>query len=401
MNFRKLKEDKMKNISIACLTADLLGGRSFSINYHLVSVVKGIFDNDDISEIKIFSTSINDTCQNSFQEILCDFDIHLPNGCVSIYELDAKDPFAAAGVLVGFDVILCEMFVWSDAIREAQKLKGDLKVIYCIHSVLLQELIANAQNKWVGFNLFHFQQKELIDMADYLIFDSNLDKEYASRFFNDVEKRSFIVYPVPDPASYGNMKISVSHREKRKIRLLYAGRWEYRKGIEQLVECFFRLYAEYGMQLIVLSDYDKMANYEHIFLSPDNSVRFHSLLEVGAISMHRWKRNRLDYLTFMKEYADIVVVPSLYDPFNIIAYDTVQMGIPTVLSKFCGVGELLDKHTEHVMTMNPYDVSDLFGCICKMKTMLQEKRDFCTNSISYGIQDVAADYNKIIASIIK
>ncbi len=57
------------NVSVACLTADLLGGRSFSINYHLFTVINAICKNISISSIHLYTTSINDFSSGSLQEI--------------------------------------------------------------------------------------------------------------------------------------------------------------------------------------------------------------------------------------------------------------------------------------------------------------------------------------------
>lgn len=38
----------------------------------------------------------------------------------------------------------------------------------------------------VGFDHFHRLQREMMGMADCLIFDSEMDREYASRFFPDI-----------------------------------------------------------------------------------------------------------------------------------------------------------------------------------------------------------------------
>ena len=66
------------NVSVACLTADLLGGRSFSINYHLFTVINAICENISISSIHLYTTSINDFSSGSLQEIQADFHIHFP-----------------------------------------------------------------------------------------------------------------------------------------------------------------------------------------------------------------------------------------------------------------------------------------------------------------------------------
>ena len=277
------------NVSVACLTADLLGGRSFSINYHLFTVINAICENISISSIHLYTTSINDFSSGSLQEIQADFHIHFPCSRIHVHEMDSRDISLAGKALSGFDLLVCEMFVWSDSIKYARSMNSGVKVIYCVHSILQQEWIANAQNKWVGFEHFHRLQRELVAVADHLVFDSCMDREYASRFFPDILHRSSVIYPIPVPICGFDRTWDVTRVSFPKFRLLYAGRWEYRKGIEQLVDSFFHCHTQYGMELHILSDYLYMENFDRLFLSPDNAVKFKSLLDRGAISLTGWQ----------------------------------------------------------------------------------------------------------------
>lgn len=388
------------NVSVACLTADLLGGRSFSINYHLFTVINAICENISISSIHLYTTSINDFSSGSLQEIQADFHIHFPCSRIHVHEMDSRDISLAGKALSGFDLLVCEMFVWSDSIKYARSMNSGVKVIYCVHSILQQEWIANAQNKWVGFEHFHRLQRELVAVADHLVFDSCMDREYASRFFPDILHRSSVIYPIPVPICGFDRTWDVTRVSFPKFRLLYAGRWEYRKGIEQLVDSFFHCHTQYGMELHILSDYLYMENFDRLFLSPDNAVKFKSLLDRGAISLTGWKRDRVEYISFICEQCDTLVVPSLYDPFNIITYDAIQMGVPVVLLRFCGVNELLPEDCGRVVRTNPYDAYDLFKSIEEMFLGLQHREILMPCILSYGIADVNREYNKLLNGIL-
>ncbi|WP_303011265.1 glycosyltransferase [uncultured Bacteroides sp.] len=391
----------MKNkMSIACLTADLLGGRSFSINYHLFTVINAILENDSVSSIHLYTTSINDCSSCSLIEIQADFHIRFPQSRVFIHEMDSKDILFAGEALSGFDLLICEMFVWGDSVKYARSMRPSIKVIYCVHSILQQELIANAQNKWIGFDHFHRLQREMMGMADCLIFDSEMDREYASRFFPDIIRRSSVIYPVSAPMQGLECTWDITKVSFSRFRLLYAGRWEYRKGIEQLIDCFFHCHTQYGMELVVLSDYFYMENFDRLFLSPDNAAKFKALLDRGAIRLIGWKRDRAEYISFICGQCDSLVVPSLYDPFNIVAYDAVQMGVPVVLSRFCGVSELIPDTYGRVVKANPYDGYDLFKSVEKMYRSLQEREIAPLHAVPYGVVEAGREYNRLINGIL-
>lgn len=99
--------------------------------------------------------------------IQADFHIHFPCSRIHVHEMDSRDISLAGKALSGFDLLVCEMFVWSDSIKYARSMNSGVKVIYCVHSILQQEWIANAQNKWVGFEHFHRLQRELVAVADF------------------------------------------------------------------------------------------------------------------------------------------------------------------------------------------------------------------------------------------
>ena len=172
------------------------------------------------------------------------------------------------------------------------------------------------------------------------------------------------------------------------------------RSIEQLVDSFFHCHTQYGMELHILSDYLYMENFDRLFLSPDNAVKFKSLLDRGAISLTGWKRDRVEYISFICEQCDTLVVPSLYDPFNIITYDAIQMGVPVVLSRFCGVNELLPEDCGRVVRTNPYDAYDLFKSIEEMFLGLQHREILMPCILSYGIADVNREYNKLLNGIL-
>ena len=143
-----------------------------------------------------------------------------------------------------------------------------------------------------------------------------------------------------------------------------------------------------------------MENFDRLFLSPDNAVKFKSLLDRGAISLTGWKRDRVEYISFICEQCDTLVVPSLYDPFNIITYDAIQMGVPVVLSRFCGVNELLPEDCGRGVRTNPYDAYDLFKSIEEMFLGLQHREILMPCILSYGIADVNREYNKLLNGIL-
>jgi len=369
----------MENKKIAFLTTDLLGERSYSINYHLLLSIRNLLFIMEDEQLTIFTCNINSKVQRSFIEIIAENDIDIPFNRLECKSLDYKDYNSNGQILSQYDVLFTEMYVWCDTISIAKDLNPALKVVTWIHSLLRQEYICNRHAKWIEYDLYVNMQERLIMLSDRVVFDSNYDKDLAMRFYNMGDK--FVtIYPVPNQAN-------LSHRNyvkenKTTIRLMYAGRWEYRKGIENLVPAIFKCFTEKGMTLTILSDANFLSNYKDLFVSPVVLRMFECLMEKGTIKIIPWKNSRADYIEYMKDNADIVVIPSLYDPFNIVVYDCINNAIPVVVSNFCGVTELLNDDML-VERINPYDAESIVEGINRIMTKMkyhQESTQFLYNN---------------------
>lgn len=66
--------------------------------------------------------------------------------------------------------------------------------------------------------------------------------------------------------------------------------------------------------------------------------------------------------------ADVVLFPSLFDPFGLVPAESVAMGVPPIVSRQCGVSELLTHNHDALVIENPEQVSELISAI---NTILQ------------------------------
>lgn len=61
--------------------------------------------------------------------------------------------------------------------------------------------------------------------------------------------------------------------------------------------------------------------------------------------------------------ADLVLFPSLFDPFGLVPAESVAMGVPPIVSRQCGVSELLTHNHDALIIENPEQVSQLVSAI--------------------------------------
>ena len=379
----------MSNKNIAFLTTDFLGNRSYSINYHLLISIRNLLEIMDCEQVTIITCSINSKSQRSLLEILVENDIEIPVEKIKCEQLDYRNVADNGMVLSTYDVVFTEMYVWYDSIHAAKALNPNLMIVTWVHSLLRQEYICNRHAKWIEYELFVNMQEKLIGISDRVIFDSNYDKELANRFYN-CESKSVVIYPIPDSANSPSTKV-VSSLPKNPLRLVYAGRWEYRKGVENLIRAFFKCHSEYNMHLTLLSDTNFLKNYKDLIINPVVLRMFECLNEKGALTIVSWKNSRQEYINFLKSKADVVIIPSLYDPFNIIVYDCIMNGIRVVMSNFCGVTELIND-SMLVERINPYDSIDIVNGILKISSRGIDKNP---SPVSYNSDDAKNDLIRI------
>lgn len=373
---------------IAFLTTDLLGNRAFSINSHLLLMLYVLKDILRDAHVYILSSNINSEPVFSFSQVKEQHAIPVPSYDMEVMVVDYRNVDEAVRILSSCDIVFSEMYIWAPAILEAKRLTPSIKVFYWIHSLLAEEMICNRHSKWIGYNLFEKMQNDLINVADKIVLDSRYDCDLCDRFYNSRAKSS-IIYPVPLPY------LSKCKPHNTEKTIFYTGRWEYRKGMEYLIRAFFKLYTEDpSVKLIMLSDMNYIDNFESVFYDNTVAHMFKWLMEKGVITLSPWINMRTEYIDFVKREATVVVLPSLYDPFNIIAYDCAVNSIPMVLSNFCGVTEIINDFSK-IERINPFDSTLIYHSMKKLIERSCNTEDSNINKCSYNINDFQRDLIKV------
>ncbi|MCX7922955.1 MAG: glycosyltransferase family 4 protein [Clostridia bacterium] len=357
----------MKNkLSVAYLTLDFDMGRSFSINYYIGVLLKYIEEHFDVEKVDIYSHRESESQTYSLYETMSDFNINSYCQKAKVFSVDCFDFEDRIKELASYDIIVSTIYMWGDIAEKLKKeYNSNAKIIYWLPSILLHEYIIDKQNKWYKFDLITHLQKKMVQYSDYIIFNSETDGSYAYKYYGNLIKKSCAIYPVSIVTDEDKNYIKPKS-EDGKIRFAFAGRWDFRKGINLLVESFFRYFTKHGdAELCVLSDlFKNNIDIDWVF---DDIVKreFHYMFEYGAIKALDWKRARVEYLEVLKS-CDVLIAPSLYDPFNIVAYDALSLGVPIIVSRFCGVEELIKEENDFVKKINPLDIDELYGAMCEV-----------------------------------
>lgn len=79
--------------------------------------------------------------------------------------------------------------------------------------------------------------------------------------------------------------------------------------------------------------------------------------------------------------SDVFVMPSVSEPFGIVALEAIQAGVPVIISRQSGVSEIL----ENASSVNYWDIQEIADVICKL---LADRQLRC-QLIDSGITEVS------------
>lgn len=105
-------------MKIALLTVDLLGEKSYSINYHLLLSLRALIRYSPDDEYLILTTSINSEIEKAFIQVCHDLGVTLPSGHVQLLSVDHTKNYRTLEILCQQDAVYTEMYVWADTIKK-------------------------------------------------------------------------------------------------------------------------------------------------------------------------------------------------------------------------------------------------------------------------------------------
>ncbi|HYC89807.1 MAG TPA: glycosyltransferase family 4 protein [Thermoanaerobaculia bacterium] len=337
---------RLAGARLAILTTRFFDPQSISINYYIAMLLAAMADRGIRSRPRILSLDGLGERTRPVTDILLDHGFSTVTA--EAQPVTLFDTESIAGALDDSDLIVTTFYDWGDHVAAARKRRA-VPVVYWVPSLLHHEYVIGGRYRWSDSGAAARRQRELIRSADLLVFNSHMDRELATRYFPGIEARSCVIHPVPAyrPPYAGS---------SRQRTITYAGRWDPRKGIDTLIDCVFELYAaDHSIRLRVLTDAPTPSG-TAAMLPAVTARKLELLTRAGAVEAIPWMSRRGAYLEELSR-SGVLLVPSLYDPFNIVAFDAVTLGVPSIISTFCGATEIL-RESATVRFLNPLDVDD-------------------------------------------
>ncbi len=145
-------------------------------------------------------------------------------------------------------------------------------------------------------------------------------------------------------------------RISREKLIVFAGRLEYEKGVHTLLEAVRLISARLPVRLVVAGTGTHEAALRQLAhrLGVADRVEFTGFLD---------DRRLIETYT----EADLAVVPSLYEPFGLVALETMACGTPCIAADTGGLREIID-HEITGLTFTPGDAHSLAGTMHRLLT---------------------------------
>ena len=218
-----------------------------------------------------------------------------------------------------FDVIHANDWVTGRAAIEIKKKTGK-KLIATIHST---EYDRTAGKPW---DRIAEEEKALIDNADIVVTVSMRLKEEIISLYKADEKKINIIYNAINKDKFKGIK---KNGEQKVV--LYVGRLSVQKGIDNLIKAFKIVSEKEDSALLyIVGEGPELPNLINL------SIKLN--LADKVIFLGRIPDEEIETLYSI---ANVFVMPSVSEPFGIVALEAIASNVPTIVSTQSGVSEII------------------------------------------------------------
>jgi len=237
----------------------------------------------------------------------------------------------------------------------------DVPLVYTVHSVHVDDAIKDPNQNTYNPNFDHLdpqEQQEIINklkvedhfaptqerimhLADKITHLSNYQRELTKRIYPEFDWKSVIVPNGTDFDKYNNdpyvSRMAEELREvlapKNERIILFAGRMVKEKGVTDLAEAFNKIMKKHNAILIYTGRIDGAVKNEILDIIEDNYKN--NVFFTGYFP-------KIEDLAACYKAADVTVVPSLHEPFGLVALESICMQTPAIISN-------VDTHKENLV----------------------------------------------------
>ncbi|MEM2154083.1 MAG: glycosyltransferase family 4 protein [Nitrososphaeria archaeon] len=189
------------------------------------------------------------------------------------------------------------------------------------------------------------------DAHKIIVCSDSMRKDVIERF--NVPEEKLVVIPNGIDPTRLNIIVDVSETRKKynvfwkEIMILFVGRLTPQKGCEYLIRAMPYVLGKYNAKLVIVGDGPSRG-----FL--ESEVNRLGLL--GRVIFTGFLPD--DEMIKLLKSADVLVVPSVYEPFGIVALEGMAAGVPVIASDVDGLSEIIEHQVNgiKVFPRDPYSI---------------------------------------------
>jgi len=180
------------------------------------------------------------------------------------------------------------------------------------------------------------------------------------------------VIRIPNFLTFGNLKTRLNFKKKYKLKkyILFVGRFSVEKGLEYLLKSFrLILKRKEGIKLVIIGG-------KRGYIKIISELIKNFGLEKNVILLSNVSDEEV-YSAF--KFAELVVIPSIYEPFGIVALEAMYFGKPIVAFRIGGIGEIVKNGLNGIL-VEERDIEKLSEAISKVLSDGDLRKRFRKNS---------------------
>ncbi|MGC8533467.1 MAG: glycosyltransferase family 4 protein [Candidatus Parvarchaeum sp.] len=255
---------------------------------------------------------------------------------------------------VEFDVIHANDWVTGRAAIEIKKRTGK-KLVATIHST---EYDRTAGKPWEKIAK---EEKELIDNADSIVTVSRRLKEEIIRLYNADERKINVIYNAINKEKFNGIR-----RDSNRKVVLYVGRLSVQKGIDNLIKAFKIVSKKNDDALLyIIGEGPELSNLINLSINLDLSDKVIFLGRVPDAEME-----------ILYSIANVFVMPSVSEPFGIVALEAIASNVPTIVSSQSGVSEII----KNTLTVDFWDTEQMADLILGLLDYSEIDKEIAKNA---------------------
>jgi D-inositol-3-phosphate glycosyltransferase len=234
----------------------------------------------------------------------------------------------------------------------------------------------------------------LVKKANKIIATSVADSQYLMTLYSCPKSKIAIVTPGVDLKIFNKKDKNINKEaigiDKNQKLILFVGRIEPLKGIDVLLyatKILFKNNPKINLRLLILGG-DSSSSTKNWSKELRRLNRLTNLLNISSLVLFVGRKNRNELSKYYSA-SDIVILPSQYESFGIVALEAMASGIPVIATDTTGVTGILDKKHSSLVTSanNPLLLAD------KMNNLLTNEKEYSklSNEVLSKVADLSWD----------